>query len=159
MTARKLLTTQQLLLFKLNLLLFLLIWNDRCNSLLEEKNRLDRNLRLNFIAEDERRNIFIIINAFIFSERFPLEYFSSIKYFLKNCRFLSLYKRKNPLNVIWVRYSIISFTDFLVKLQAECFKFSLCICMLQAVWNQWYSPIFNVSSGWGRGGDPKSPNF
>ena len=38
-------------------------------ALLEEKISLGRNFRLNFIASEERRNIFIIVNAFPFSKR------------------------------------------------------------------------------------------
>ena len=35
-----------------------------------------------------------IVDAFLISKRFPLGYFSFIKYCLKNCKFLDLYKTK-----------------------------------------------------------------
>ena len=48
---------------------FLLIWNIHCNNLLQENMLLGRDLRLNFIAADEGKKIFKIVNAFLISER------------------------------------------------------------------------------------------
>lgn len=84
--------------------------------------------------------------------RFSIEYFSSIKYFFKNYRFLDFYKTKSTeLNNIF-EFDIIFFSDYLGKLQVACLKCGLGDRMLVTFWNRclalhnyWMDPMVSES--------------